>query len=224
MTHYSDSAVRRRVAAGAVMAALAIGALLVWTTTERDTPAPATASHNADLDPAPPLPGDHLAGAGPALADEPSIPLWRIVDERGAAVKPAYPAEWSEAGRALVDVSGAARSASAWQVGDKVSLQLPWLGAPYEGGIERLDEGLGHSRSARGWATGADGRERRFVVTVGPTRVFAYIDTAQGPYELVADARMGWLLPSSSMLAGIDFSEPDYVIPQRPAGPDGPVR
>ncbi|MCZ0953513.1 MAG: hypothetical protein OXJ56_13160 [Rhodospirillaceae bacterium] len=140
------------------------------------------------------------------------------------AVKPPYPTDWSETGRSLVDVSGAARTASAWRVGDRVSMQLPWLRVSYEGGIERIDEGLGYSRSARGWATGADGRERRFVVTVGPTRVFAYLDTAQGPYELVADTRLGWLLPSSSMLAGIDFGEPDYIIPGPPGDPDGPVR
>lgn len=58
----------------------------------------------------------------------------------------------------------------------------------------------------------ADGRRRRVVVTVGPGRTFAYVDTAGGPYELVGDGKWGWLLPSSSMMAGVDFAEPDYVL------------
>jgi len=224
MTHNSNRAVRLGVVVGAVMAALAIVALLVWGAAKRDAPAPVTASHSADPESAPPLPAEHSAGDEPTPTAEPSLPLWRVLDERLADVKPPYPADWSEARRALVDVSGAARTANAWKVGDRVSMKLPQLGVAYEGGIERLDEGLGHSRSARGWATGEDGRERRFVVTVGPTRVFAYIDTPDGPYELVADTRLGWLLPSESMLAGIDFSKPDFIIPELPAEPGDPVR
>ena len=42
--------------------------------------------------------------------------LWRVVDEHAAAVKPSYPADWSEAGRALVDVSDAAVTAIGWQL------------------------------------------------------------------------------------------------------------
>lgn len=211
---------------GAVAVAVTIGAVVVWRAAERHTPDPAPAIGDGGPDFALPPSVEPPAAEDPAPADaaEPSMPLWRVVDEHATTVKPPYPAEWSEAGRTLVDVSGAAGTASAWQAGDRVSMQLPQLGVSYEGDIERLDEGPGYSRSARGWAVGADGRSRRFVVTVGPTRIFAYIDTVQGPYELVADTRLGWLLPSSSMLAGIDFSKPDYIIPQQPAGPDGPAR
>ncbi|MDE0680230.1 MAG: hypothetical protein OXI11_08465 [Gammaproteobacteria bacterium] len=224
MIHYSDRAVRLGVVVGVVMAALAIVAALVWGAAYRGAPAPVTASHSADPDFVPPLPAEHSAGHALMPSAASSVPLWRVLDERVAAFKPPYPADWSEDGRALVDVSAAARTASAWRVGDRVLMRLPQLGVAYEGGIERLDEGMGHSRSARGWATGADGRERRFVVTVGPTRVLAYIDTPEGPYELVADTRLGWLLPSASMLAGWDFSKPDYILPELPAEPAGSIR
>ena len=126
---------------------------------------------------------------------------------------PGYPGEWSTAGRVLVDVSGVVAAAPMWQVGDRLSIELPQLGANYESVIDRIDEGLGRSRSVRGLMAGNDGRSRRFVVTVGPGRVFAYIDTAEGPYELTANDRLGWLLPSSSMMAGFDASEPDYWLP-----------
>ncbi len=212
--------IRHGFALVAVMAVISIGVVLVWWAAERAPPV--AASPGAGPDSAPPMSAGYSAGGAPTApqAAEPSIPLWRAVDADALAVKPPYPADWSETGRSLVDVSGAARTANAWRVGDRVSMLLPQLGASYEGGIERIDEALGHSRSARGWATGADGRERRFVVTVGPTRVFAYLDTAWGPYELIADTRLGWLLPSSSTVAGlqaIHLSGPDYIVPEVPS-------
>ena len=156
-------------------------------------------------------------------ARRPLTPLWRVVDERTTTAKPPYPDEWSEEGRVLLDVSGATHEAQTWRVGDRMAIALPQLGEVYESTIDRIDEGPGHARSARGMIVGADGEHRRVVVTVGPGRVFAYVDTDEGPYELVADARVGWLLPSSSMLAGIDFSKPDYLLPERRVG-NGDVR
>lgn len=141
-------------------------------------------------------------------------PLWRSVDERTMDVKPAFEDEWSEVGRVLVDVSGAVTAAPTWRVGDRLVIDLPQIGERYESVINHIDDGLSHSRSVRGLMVGADGQSRRLVVTVGPTRVFAYIDTAEGPYELVADTRLGWLLPSSSMMAGFDYSKPDYLLPE----------
>ena len=124
---------------------------------------------------------------------------------------PVYEDGWSKAGRALVDVSGAVDAAGTWQVGDRMAVELPHLGATYESTVEGVDR-LGHVHSVRGLLVDGDGRERRVVVTVGPGRVFAYVDTAAGPYELVANDRLGWLLPSSSMLAGIDFSKPHHLL------------
>ncbi|MDE2816084.1 MAG: hypothetical protein OXK81_05210 [Chloroflexota bacterium] len=217
-------AIRHGFALVAVMAVILIGAALVWRAGERGAPTPAAASPGAaGPESAPTLPAEHSAGGEPTLtpAAQPSIPLWRVVDENAAPYKPPYPADWSEAGRSLVDVSGAASAANAWREGDRVSMLLPQVGASYEGGIDRIYEALGHSRSARGWTIGDDGRKRRFVVTVGPTRVFAYVDTAEGSYELVADTRLGWLLPTSSMLAGIDgidFREHRHIVPGDPSG------
>ena len=114
----------------------------------------------------------------------------------------------------MVDVSGAVAAAPGWRVGDLLTIEVPQLGERYQSTIDRIDEGPGYSRSVRGLIVGDDGKSRRLVVTVGPTRVFAYVDTAQGPYELVGDTRLGWLLPSSSMMAGWDFSQPDYLLPE----------
>ena len=144
--------------------------------------------------------------------------LWRTADEGTAQRLPPFAADWSEEGRVLVDVSPATAAAPNWRVGDAVAIVVPQLGERYETTIERIDEGPGGSRAARGLMLGEDGHSWRFVVTVGPMHVFAYVDTPRGSYELAGDNRLGWLLPTSSMLAGWDFSEPDYLLPERRDG------
>ena len=141
-------------------------------------------------------------------------PLWRPVDEAKMHNLPFFAKEWSTEGRALVRVSGAAEAARAWHVGDRLTIPLPQLGETYYPVIEEIDDGPGYSRAAEGMITDSDGYPRRVVITVGPTSVFAYIDTPEGPYELAADSDFGWLLPTASMMAGYDFSVPDYILPE----------
>ena len=150
------------------------------------------------------------------------MPLWSAVDEADVDPLPRYAPEWSTEGRVLVRVTGAANAAGGWRVGDRVVLPLPQLGVVYEPRIEQLDAGPGPSISALGRIVGDDNHRRRFVVTVGPVHVFAYVETPRGPYELSGDTEFGWLLPSSSMMAGFDFSEPDYILPARPGAPTTP--
>jgi len=142
-------------------------------------------------------------------------PLWRVLDEGSAPALPPYSASWSEAGRLLVDVTATSREAPAWRVGERLAVEVPQLGGVRQWTVEHIDEGHdARSRSVRGWVDG-DGQRWRIVVTVGPGRVLAYIDTPQGPVELTGNARLTWLVPSSSMMAGIDFSQPDYILPER---------
>ena len=93
-----------------------------------------------------------------------------------------------------------------------MALPIPQIGAIYRPVIEEIDDAVG-ARAVLGWFSGDDGRRRLFVVTVGPSDLFAFIDTPRGSYELLADHRYGWLLPSSSMKAGWDYSEPDFTLP-----------
>ena len=198
-------------------AIIALGVIaLVWRTMDRGdtTPSPALRAPSPD---APAV--ESPAGSAGLVAEDVqrtrSTTPWRVVDERAVDSVPPYDDKWSRAGRALVDVSSAVAVAGTWREGDLLVLDLPQVGGSFEGSIDRITDGPGYSRSVRGLASDADGRNRRFVLTVGPTRVYAYIDTADGPYELLADTRLGWLLPTSSLLAGFDFSEPDYILPRR---------
>lgn len=203
---------------------LAVAAVLYWLANDRragiesalDQPAHATAPVSTAPTPSPsPSPSPASGPAPPAHRPQSAAnPLWRTLDQTAVKKLPPYAAEWSTEGRALVRVAGGAAAARAWRVGDPVTIPVPQLGATYRAVIDEIDDGPGYSRSALGMVTGADGRPRRYVVTVGPTSMFAFIDTPEGAYELVAGREFGWLLPTASMMAGFDFSEPDYILPE----------
>ena len=195
----------------AAIVALGVGAGSVWYRTHRGPVVPKEALEAVDRPSVRRTASIGSTTGAPSSFEGP--PLWRPVDERGVDSLPDFDADWSEEGRQLVDVSGAVAAAPTWRVGAPLAIDLPQFGERYEATIDRIDEDpAGYSRSVRGLIDGDDGHDRRFVVTVGPTRVFAYIDTRQGPYELVGDNRLGWLLPTSSMLAGWDYSKPDYIV------------
>ncbi|MYH14534.1 MAG: hypothetical protein F4149_05100 [Gammaproteobacteria bacterium] len=141
-------------------------------------------------------------------------PLWQPIKESSVTKLPAYASEWSVEGRALVSIAGASDAARNWRVGDRLAIPVPQLGETFFPLIEEIDEGPGHVRSAVGRIALPGGRSGRVVVTVGPQGLFAWLDTTDGPYELLADAEIGWLLPRSSIVAGIDFSQPDYQLPE----------
>ena len=143
-----------------------------------------------------------------------SAPLWRALKESSVTELPPYARDWSVEGRVLVSVEGAEDAAQDWRVGNRLAIPVPQLGETYFPLIEEIDEGPGHARSAVGRIAFPGGRFGRVVVTVGPQSLFAWLDTAHGAYELVGDAEIGWLLPRSSIVAGIDFSEPDYQLPE----------
>ena len=97
---------------------------------------------------------------------------------------------------------------------------LPQLGESYRAVIEEVDVGPGGAIAAVGRFAAGDGGVRRYVLTAAPGNVFAYVDTPAGPYELRADADVGWLLPSASMAAMDDsmaamddVGRPDYILP-----------
>ena len=185
-----------------------------------------TAPRDEVREDAPPATGHdrpaRAADSDAASPPAPDTPLWQALDETAVYPLPDYAPEWSTEGRVLVRTSTAMATAAGWRVGDRLALPVPQLGAVYRPLIEEIDDGPGPSRSALGMVRGDDGRNRRFVVTVGPAHVFAYIDTPRGPYELTGGERLGWLLPTSSMMAGFDFSEPDYILPEGWDGPEAP--
>ena len=199
-------------AAGAIAAAFVVGLMLMREDSRGEVPRSPPVDEPEWTEPPSTAWSTDRPPTGLAVRTTPL--LWHPVDERTAADKPPYDADWSEAGRALVDVTGLVSEAETWRVGQRMAFALPQLGEIYESTIERIDHGPGRSVSVRGLIPSADGKNRRVVVTAGPARVFAYIDTEQGSYELFGDRRLGWLLPSSSLKAGVHASPTDYVLPE----------
>ena len=156
--------------------------------------------------PEPPLVSKTLSGT-----TDRDAPLWMVIDESAVADPPPWADDWSTDGRALVEIAGIA--SLDWRVGDRLTLPVPQLDETFRAVIEEIDDGFG-ARALLGVVSGEDGHMRRVVVTVGPESLFAFINTPQGSYELLADRRYGWLLPSSNMMAGGDFSKSDIVLPE----------
>ncbi|MXW51486.1 MAG: hypothetical protein F4X81_06415 [Gammaproteobacteria bacterium] len=162
---------------------------------------------------APQQPAPESASAAPETSEPIPEPLWRVLDETRAPTLPPYDERWSKAGRALVRLSADLAAAGSLGVGDRITLAVPQLGEPRTAVVETVDHGPG-ARSLLGWTEWDGGRPQRWVVTVAPTSLFAWIDTPEGPHELAVrqGAREGWLVPSASKTAGFDYSKPDTFV------------
>ena len=205
-------------------------AVSLWLLGDREVPVTEVASdhedHSASVPTLGPTSGESATDS-PQTAD---VPLWHTINEASVNKLPYFAPEWSTQDRVLVRVSETIAAARTWRAGDRLTIPVPQLGETYHPKIDEIDDGPGYSRAALGKILGADGWPRRFVVTVGPTSMFAFIDTPQGTYELMAGSEYGWLLPTSSMTVGFDFSEPDYILPTEDSvaqlsagsGPDNP--
>lgn len=137
--------------------------------------------------------------------------LWVSVDP--ATVDPADIPAYKEVVKDRVLVRMADIAPSDISVGDRLLVEVPQLGQTYPAVLERVEHGPGSTRSAAGSATGPNGEQRLFVYTMGPRSSFAFIDTPLGSYELVANPRLGWLMPTLNMDQHVDHSKPHtYVI------------
>lgn len=136
--------------------------------------------------------------------------VWETVDESSVDTLPAY--KEVVAGRALVRL---AEPAGGWRAGSELGFEVPQLGQTFPGVIERVDDDPWGNRSFVGLLREPDGSEYRFVVTIGARNQFANIGTSRGAFELVAADGLGWLMPTANMDQHMDYSRPDYYIPDR---------
>ncbi len=197
-------------------AAFAVLAAAIWLHSPQGE-APDYAAIEAAGAPAPAVPrsaeGPSRRAPTPApagSANDPA-PLWRPIDESALGSLPPYGEGWSKEGRALVGMSADLAATGALREGDRLTLSVPQLGEVRSSAVEEVSHGAG-ARSLLGRAAWGDGRPRRWVVTVGPDSLFAWIDTPAGPHELAIRGRYGWLLPSVNKKAGVDFSKADHFI------------
>ncbi len=195
-----------------VVAALLVALWLVLLWPPGDTSgAPGDSAGGAVIPPLPgepPLPG---TSAGPVVAETSPVPgaLWRVADAAAEADAPAYKEVVRD--RVLVRLSDVA---GRWRVGDQITIPIPQLGQVYNPVVERIERAPGGNQSLIGTLLENAGQRYRFVVTVGPKHTFAHLGTPQGSYELVANTELGWLMPTANMDQHVDYSKPDYFIPE----------
>ena len=153
--------------------------------------------------------GDVSSAAAETTEDAlpPADVLWQVVDEGTVDELPSY--KEVVPGRALVRM---ANLSPAWDVGDRIAVEIPQIGALYRPVIEEIKAGPGGRRSFVGVLAEEAGRRYGFVITVGPGSAFAYLSTPWGSYELVAQGELGWLMPTANMDQHVDYSKPDYLI------------
>ena len=145
--------------------------------------------------------------AAPAVALPAGNAAWQVIEPESVDELPKY--KEVVPGRALVRITEALQD---WQEGDEVLLAIPQLGGSFDGVVERVEDDLWGNRSYTGLLKESNGRDYRFVITVGPENVFAQLGTSQGTFELVASDEIGWLMASRYMDQHVDYSQPDYYI------------
>ena len=185
--------------------------------TEGEAPAAGLTIEQDDKMTAPDASGQGGAEAPTAAAGddidsgEPAAALWQAVDESSVAELPAYK-EFVE-GRVLIRVAGVA---AGWQAGQRIAIPVPQLNEVYTPVIERVEPGPTGIRSFVGTLTEEDNRGYRFTITTGPRNTFANLSTPLGGFELVATGEYGWLMPTANMDQHVDYSVPDFLIPDPP--------
>lgn len=134
---------------------------------------------------------------------------WVVVDPESVDELPAY--KEVVPGRALVRVSEDLRLGAA---GNRIELTVPQIGRAFEGVVEQVETDAFGNVTYIGFLIDSNGQDYRFVITAGPRNTFANFATSLGSYELVASHDLGWLMPSAQMDQHVDYSQPDYFIPE----------
>ena len=101
------------------------------------------------------------------VAATPGKAAWETIDPSTVDELPEY--KEVVPGRALVRIS---ESLHDWQKADEVVFSIPQLGGYFDGVVEQIDDDLWGNRSYTGVLKEPNGRDYRFVITVGPENVF----------------------------------------------------
>ena len=98
--------------------------------------------------------------------------------------------------------------------GDEIDLLIPQEDLSYRGKIVKVDVTAVGNRVLTGFFD-AELRRYRFIFTVGKSQTFGTIQTAEGRYQLETRNGAGRIISETAINENLDFSKPDYVIPER---------
>ena len=100
------------------------------------------------------------------------------------------------------------------EVGDEIDLLIPQEDLSYRGKIVKVDVTAAGNRVLTGFFD-TELRRYRFIFTVGKSQTFGTIQTAEGRYQLETRNGAGRIISETAINENLDFSKPDYVIPER---------
>ena len=190
---------------------VALGVLIVWmgrdsgSAADADLAALSGATSDANID---------LSPSGSSVGDETArdeSQTWWEIDPESTNSMPTY--KEVVKGRVAVEL---AKGLLFKREGDQLTIVIPQLGETYQPIIEKIDQLWTGDVSYRGTLMSDEHRSYRFTLTVGQRHTFAHLGTPFGSYELVAQGRYGWLMPSANMDQHVDYTLPDYHIPDAP--------
>ena len=136
---------------------------------------------------------------GPSGAETTGAPLVmtassETIDGRGVSIS-------------LLDLSG-------YQAGDRIAVYIPQEDSHYSGDVTDASTTASGNRVLTGFLR-SEGQDYRFVFTAGRHQTFGTIYTPRGGYQLETRNGQGRIVATSTLRESLDFSEPDYVIPER---------
>ena len=182
---------------------------------------------------------DNLPGGGP-VEKEGRVPgnYSGSPDVNGvitAAAVPAKPARGSAASPDVVEAATARPETGDkglavslpdlldYEVGDEIDLLIPQEELIYRGRISSTEITGAGNRVVSGFFDG-DFKRQRFIFTVGTSYTFGTLQTANGRYQLKTSNGIGRIISTAVINEKLDFSLPDFVIPERREQPLGERR
>ena len=103
---------------------------------------------------------------------------------------------------------------SVHEVGDEIDMFIPQENRSYRGEVTKVDITAAGNRVLTGFFE-ADKQRHRFIFTTGQYQTFGTLQTAIGRYQLEARNGLGRLISTAEINQKLDFSSPDYLIPER---------
>ena len=103
---------------------------------------------------------------------------------------------------------------SMYEVGDEIALLIPQEDRVYQGSVTDAQTTVAGNRVITGFFDGSLKRQR-FIFTVGSSQTFGTLQTSKGRYQLETRNGVGRIISIVEINEGLDFSKPDFRIPQR---------
>ena len=97
--------------------------------------------------------------------------------------------------------------------GDTLTIAIPQEDKTYTVNISDVSVSQAGNRSLAGFIEGQ--AIYRFLITVGSKQTFATLNTPGGQYQMEARDGIGRLIPTAAIKAKLDYTKPDFLIPER---------